>query len=117
MKPYGKEFASAWYSIKPCTEQSEIIGNNVTLFAGAKVYSETEIGNYCTIHSGVIIGSDGFGFAPNTDGTYSKIPQIGNVIIGDYVGILFIYIIKNKIYNFSTNFVTKYAINIKIDTV
>ena len=64
-----------------------IIGNNVTLFAGAKVYSETEIGNYCTIHAGVIIGSDGFGFAPNTDGTYSKIPQIGNVIIGDYVEI------------------------------
>jgi UDP-3-O-[3-hydroxymyristoyl] glucosamine N-acyltransferase len=64
-----------------------IIGNNVTIFAGAKVYSETEIGNYCTIHSGAIIGSDGFGFAPQTDGSYSKIPQIGNVIIEDNVDI------------------------------
>ncbi|PWA06262.1 UDP-3-O-(3-hydroxymyristoyl)glucosamine N-acyltransferase [Flavobacterium psychrotolerans] len=64
-----------------------IIGNNVTIFAGAKIYSETVIGNYCVIHSGSIIGSDGFGFAPHADGTYSKIPQIGNVIIEDYVDI------------------------------
>jgi UDP-3-O-[3-hydroxymyristoyl] glucosamine N-acyltransferase len=64
-----------------------IIGDNVTIFAGAKVYSESVIGNYCTIHSGAIIGSDGFGFAPQTDGTYSKIPQIGNVIIEDNVDI------------------------------
>ena len=64
-----------------------IIGNNVTIFAGAKVYSETVIGNNCEIHSGSIIGSDGFGFAPHADGTYSKIPQIGNVIIEDNVDI------------------------------
>lgn len=64
-----------------------IIGNNVTLFAGVKVYSETIIGNNCTIHSGSVIGSDGFGFAPNADGTYTKIPQIGNVIIEDDVEI------------------------------
>ncbi|MBP7183439.1 MAG: UDP-3-O-(3-hydroxymyristoyl)glucosamine N-acyltransferase [Flavobacterium sp.] len=64
-----------------------VIGNNVILFAGAKIYSETIIGNNCTIHSGAIIGSDGFGFAPNPDGTYTKIPQIGNVIIEDYVDI------------------------------
>lgn len=64
-----------------------IIGDNVTIFAGAKVYSESVIGNYCTIHSGAIIGSDGFGFAPHPDGTYSKIPQIGNVIIEDNVDI------------------------------
>lgn len=64
-----------------------IIGDNVTIFAGAKVYSETVIGNYCAIHSGAIIGSDGFGFAPHADGTYSKIPQIGNVIIEDNVDI------------------------------
>lgn len=63
------------------------IGNNVTIFAGAKVYSESIIGNFCAIHSGAIIGSDGFGFAPHADGTYSKIPQIGNVIIEDYVDI------------------------------
>ncbi|SDH11605.1 UDP-3-O-[3-hydroxymyristoyl] glucosamine N-acyltransferase [Flavobacterium omnivorum] len=63
------------------------VGDNVVLFAGAKIYSETVIGNNCTIHSGAIIGSDGFGFAPNPDGTYTKIPQIGNVIIEDNVDI------------------------------
>jgi UDP-3-O-[3-hydroxymyristoyl] glucosamine N-acyltransferase len=51
------------------------VGDNALLFAGAKIYSETIIGNNCTIHS--IIGSDGFGFAPNPDGTYTKIPQMG----------------------------------------
>jgi UDP-3-O-[3-hydroxymyristoyl] glucosamine N-acyltransferase len=64
-----------------------VIGNNVTIFAGTKIYSESVIGNNCVLHSGVIIGSDGFGFAPNTDGTYKKIPQIGNVIIEDNVDI------------------------------
>ncbi|MDI5898673.1 UDP-3-O-(3-hydroxymyristoyl)glucosamine N-acyltransferase [Flavobacterium yafengii] len=64
-----------------------VIGDNVVLFAGAKIYSETVIGDNCTIHSGAIIGADGFGFAPNPDGTYTKIPQIGNVIIEDNVDI------------------------------
>jgi UDP-3-O-[3-hydroxymyristoyl] glucosamine N-acyltransferase len=64
-----------------------VLGDNVIIFAGAKIYSETIIGNNCTIHSGAIIGADGFGFAPNSDGTYSKIPQIGNVIIEDNVDI------------------------------
>jgi UDP-3-O-[3-hydroxymyristoyl] glucosamine N-acyltransferase len=64
-----------------------VISNNVTIFAGVKIYSETVIGNNCTIHAGTIIGSDGFGFAPNADGTYTKIPQIGNVIIEDDVEI------------------------------
>jgi UDP-3-O-[3-hydroxymyristoyl] glucosamine N-acyltransferase len=63
------------------------IGNNVIIFAGAKIYSETVIGSNCTIHSGVIIGADGFGYAPNEDGSYNKIPQIGNVIIEDNVDI------------------------------
>lgn len=63
------------------------IGDNCILFAGVKVYSETEIGNNCTIHSGSIIGSDGFGFAPSEDGSYSKIPQIGNVILEDNVDV------------------------------
>ncbi|PXY47287.1 UDP-3-O-(3-hydroxymyristoyl)glucosamine N-acyltransferase [Flavobacterium hydrophilum] len=64
-----------------------VIGDNVHIFAGAKIYSETIIGNNCTIHSGTIIGADGFGFAPNEDGEYSKVPQIGNVIIEDNVDI------------------------------
>nr|WP_315203227.1 UDP-3-O-(3-hydroxymyristoyl)glucosamine N-acyltransferase [uncultured Flavobacterium sp.] len=63
------------------------IGHNVIIFAGSKIYSETVIGNNCTIHSGAIIGADGFGYAPNEDGTYDKIPQIGNVIIEDNVDI------------------------------
>ncbi|MBD3723722.1 MAG: UDP-3-O-(3-hydroxymyristoyl)glucosamine N-acyltransferase [Flavobacteriaceae bacterium] len=64
-----------------------IIGDNTILFAGARVYSETVIGKNCTIHSGTIVGSDGFGFAPQEDGTYTKVPQIGNVIIEDNVEI------------------------------
>lgn len=62
-----------------------VIGDNCVFFAGVRIYSETEIGNNVTIHSGTIIGSDGFGFAPQEDGTYAKIPQIGNVIIEDNV--------------------------------
>ncbi|WP_310556873.1 UDP-3-O-(3-hydroxymyristoyl)glucosamine N-acyltransferase [Flavobacterium sp.] len=64
-----------------------VIGDNTVIFAGAKIHSETEIGKNCNIYSGTIIGADGFGFAPNTDGTYTKIPQIGNVIIEDNVDI------------------------------
>lgn len=63
------------------------IGDNVIIFAGAKIYSESTIGNNCTIHSGAIVGSDGFGFAPNANGSFDKIPQIGNVIIEDDVDI------------------------------
>jgi UDP-3-O-[3-hydroxymyristoyl] glucosamine N-acyltransferase len=64
-----------------------VIGDNCIFFAGVKVYSETEIGSNCNFHSGCVIGSDGFGFAPVDDGTYSKIPQIGNVIIKDGVDV------------------------------
>lgn len=67
--------------------ESVIIGNNVTIFAGAKVHSETVIGDNCNIYSGAIIGADGFGFAPNADGTFSKIPQIGNVVLEDDVDV------------------------------
>jgi UDP-3-O-[3-hydroxymyristoyl] glucosamine N-acyltransferase len=63
------------------------IKDNTTIFSGAKIYSETIIGSNCTIHSGAVIGSDGFGFAPSENGLYQKIPQIGNVIIEDYVDI------------------------------
>ena len=64
-----------------------VIGDNCVIFSGVKIYSETLIGNHCKIHSGCVIGSDGFGFAPNRDGEYIAIPQIGNVIIEDYVDI------------------------------
>jgi UDP-3-O-[3-hydroxymyristoyl] glucosamine N-acyltransferase len=63
------------------------IGDDTVLFAGVRVYSESIIGASCTIHSGTIIGSDGFGFAPLEDGSYKKVPQIGNVILEDHVEI------------------------------
>jgi len=64
-----------------------IIGNNVTFFPGVKVYFDCIIGNNVIIHSGTVIGGDGFGFAPAGNGTYTKISQIGNVIIEDDVEI------------------------------
>ncbi|WP_347374759.1 UDP-3-O-(3-hydroxymyristoyl)glucosamine N-acyltransferase [Aequorivita sp. Q41] len=63
------------------------IGDNTILFTGAKLYSETVVGVACVIHSGVIIGADGFGFTPNEKGEYHKVPQTGNVIIEDNVDI------------------------------
>lgn len=62
------------------------IGDNTILYAGVKIYSGCQIGNNCILHSGVVIGADGFGFAPD-GGKYTKIPQIGNVILGDDVEI------------------------------
>ena len=72
---------------------SSYIGDNVTIgddtvvFSGAKVYSESIIGKNCVINSGAIIGADGFGFTPDENGEYSKVPQIGNVILEDFVDI------------------------------
>lgn len=63
------------------------IGNNVILHPNVKLYAGTRIGNNCVIHAGTVIGSDGFGFAPQGDGTYKTIPQLGNVIIEDNVAI------------------------------
>ena len=63
------------------------IGNHVTIHPGVVVYADCVIGNHVTIHSGSIIGSDGFGFAPKEDGSYRKVPQLGNVVIEDDVEI------------------------------
>ena len=63
------------------------IGNNTTLFSGVKVYHECKIGNQVTVHSNTVIGSDGFGFAPQDGKEFSKVPQIGNVIIEDNIEI------------------------------
>lgn len=64
-----------------------VIGDNTTLFSGAKVYSDCKVGSDCTLHTGVVIGADGFGFTPNSENNYKKVPQIGNVIIEDHVEI------------------------------
>lgn len=63
------------------------LGSNVTLHPGAKIYEECVLGNNVTIHAGTVIGADGFGWAPDADGVYHRIPQIGNVVIEDNVDI------------------------------
>lgn len=69
------------------------IGDNVKIdqetivFAGVKIYAECVIGKNCVLNSGAIIGADGFGFTPDENGEYSKVPQTGNVIIEDYVDV------------------------------
>ncbi len=64
-----------------------VLGNNVVIHPGVKIYHDCVIGNNVIIHAGTIIGGDGFGFAPQNDGSYKKVPQIGNVIIEDSVEI------------------------------
>ncbi|PHR69436.1 MAG: UDP-3-O-(3-hydroxymyristoyl)glucosamine N-acyltransferase [Lutibacter sp.] len=64
-----------------------VIGDNTVIFSGVNIYHETQIGKNCMINSGCVIGADGFGFVPNEEGVYNKIPQIGNVIIEDNVNI------------------------------
>lgn len=62
-----------------------LIGEKSELFAGVKIYRDCKIGNHCTLHSGVVVGGDGFGFSPNSENNYSKVPQIGNVVLEDHV--------------------------------
>ena len=63
------------------------VGENTVINAGVKIYQGCKIGSNVILHAGTIIGSDGFGFAPQADGTYKKIPQIGNVVVEDQVEI------------------------------
>ncbi|MFW5886715.1 MAG: UDP-3-O-(3-hydroxymyristoyl)glucosamine N-acyltransferase, partial [Bacteroidota bacterium] len=63
------------------------IGDNTIIYPGVKIYEDCSIGSNCIIHAGVVIGSDGFGFAPQAGSNYKKIPQVGNVIIEDEVEI------------------------------
>lgn len=66
--------------------ENVVIGENTLIHAGVRIYKDCVIGNNCIIHSGAVIGSDGFGFAPE-NGSFKKIPQIGNVEIGNSVEI------------------------------
>lgn len=63
------------------------IGANCILYSGVKIYENCIIGNDCILHSGAVIGSDGFGFAPDANGNFTKIPQVGNVVLEDAVEI------------------------------
>ena len=63
------------------------IGDNTIVHPGVKIYHDCVIGKNVTIHAGTVLGSDGFGFAPQADGSFKKVPQIGNVIVEDFVEI------------------------------
>ena len=63
------------------------VGDNSIIHPGVKIYHDCLIGNNVVIHAGTVIGSDGFGFAPQADGSFKKVPQIGNVIVEDNVEI------------------------------
>ncbi len=63
------------------------VGDNSIIHAGAKIYADTVIGRRCVIKAGAVVGTDGFGFAPQADGSYQAIPQIGNVVLEDDVSI------------------------------
>lgn len=63
------------------------VAEHSTIYASVIIYKDCQIGARCVIHAGTVIGSDGFGFAPDENGVYSKIPQIGNVVIEDDVEI------------------------------
>ena len=63
------------------------IGENTIIHPGVKIYHDCEIGSNVVIHAGTVIGGDGFGFAPQADGSFKKVPQTGNVVVEDYVEI------------------------------
>ncbi|MEK6476400.1 UDP-3-O-(3-hydroxymyristoyl)glucosamine N-acyltransferase [Catalinimonas sp. 4WD22] len=63
------------------------IGDHTIIHSGVKIYPGCVVGSHCVIHAGAVIGSDGFGFAPQSDGTYKTIPQVGNVVVGHHVDI------------------------------
>jgi UDP-3-O-[3-hydroxymyristoyl] glucosamine N-acyltransferase len=65
--------------------ENVVIGDNSIIHPGAAIYNDCKVGKNCIIHAGVIIGADGFGFAPDENGEYQKVPQIGNVILEDNV--------------------------------
>ena len=63
------------------------IGRGTVIYAGVRIYRDTHIGADCIVHAGAVLGADGFGFAPQADGSYKKIPQTGNVVLEDCVEI------------------------------
>lgn len=63
------------------------IGDGCVIYPGVKIYPDCVLGKHCVIHAGAVIGADGFGFAPNQENEYNKVPQIGNVVLEDFVEI------------------------------
>ncbi|MCQ2284084.1 MAG: UDP-3-O-(3-hydroxymyristoyl)glucosamine N-acyltransferase, partial [Bacteroidales bacterium] len=94
-----------------CLGDNVKIGDRTTLNSGVKVYAGCEIGSDCILHAGSVIGADGFGFAQQ-DGQYLKIPQIGNVVVGNNVEIG-----ANTCIDRATMGSTVIADNVKIDNL
>jgi len=67
--------------------ENVVVGDNTILFPGVKIYADCKVGSDCILHAGVVIGADGFGFAPSADGPFTKIAQVGNVVVEDFVEI------------------------------
>ena len=67
--------------------QDVTIGNNTIIHSGARILNGSSLGSNCVIHNNAVIGADGFGWAPNDTGSYDKVPQTGNVVIGDFVDV------------------------------
>lgn len=88
------------------------VGDNTILYPGVKVYAGCQIGRYCTIQAGAVVGSDGFGFAPQADGTYKAIPQVGNVVIEDHV-----HIGANTVIDCATMGSTQIKSGVKLDNL
>lgn len=88
------------------------IGDHTIIHAGVKVYPGCKIGSYCTLAAGAVIGSDGFGFAPQGDGSYKNIPQLGIVVIEDHVDIG-----ANTTIDRATMGVTRIAKGVKLDNL
>ncbi len=63
------------------------IGDNTTLYPGVRIHFDCEIGNHCILHANAVVGADGFGFAPQPDRTWTKVPQVGKVVVEDHVEI------------------------------
>lgn len=89
-----------------------VIGDDTTIYAGVRIYYNCRIGKRCTIHSGAVIGADGFGFAPDKAGVFHKIEQIGIVEIEDDVEIG-----ANTTIDRSTMGVTRIGHGVKLDNL
>ncbi len=78
-----------WVKIYPQAYVGDgcVLDEGTIVYPGAKLYAGTKVGRHCIIHAGCVIGSDGFGFAPQQDQQYKKVPQTGIVVIEDYVEI------------------------------
>jgi UDP-3-O-[3-hydroxymyristoyl] glucosamine N-acyltransferase len=66
-------------------DDNVVVGDGTVIYAGVKIYDGCRIGARCVLHAGAVVGSDGFGHAPDAEGHYHKIPQVGNVVIEDDV--------------------------------